>query len=70
MLEMTNDGAVHEFCSNEAATCGLARLNCCVNCGRAATRSALTAAARNIFAVIEERMEKLLQEFGNGGCRG
>ena len=58
MLGMMKEGVVREFCSNDAAICGLAKLNCCVNCGLAATRSALAAAARNMtVAKGEERVE-------------
>lgn len=57
MLGMTKAGVVCDFCKNDAANCGLAKLNCDVYCGFVATRSALTAAARNMFAE-EDRNER------------
>ena len=71
MLEMTKDGAVRELCSNDVASCGLARLSCCVNCGRAATRSALTAAVLSILVIGEDwNDEARTRTKSRRGCDG
>lgn len=58
MLGITKDGVVVEFCNKDEAICGLA-MNCCVNCGRAATLSARETAARNMAAGIPGRKVKI-----------